>query len=260
MAREPKVLIFDLETSPLLAQVFGIRDQNIGLNQIQKDWRILTWAAKWLGKDRIYTGQAGKKKPYDCDKAIIKELCELIEEADVLSGHNIKRFDLKKLNARIIFHELPPLSKKIIDDTLVMARSNFGFTSNKLEYLADYLGVGHKMTDRKFNGHSLWMEYLRGNPEAMREMIKYNAQDVIVTEGCYLKMRPHCKTFDPNLFKDENEPIICVCGSENLHGNGMRTTTTGTFHRLRCADCGKHYKQKKNFISPQRRRLLNSQD
>jgi hypothetical protein len=45
----PKVLFIDIETAPILARVWNIWEENIGLNQIEMDWSILAFAAKWLG-------------------------------------------------------------------------------------------------------------------------------------------------------------------------------------------------------------------
>ena len=52
-AHLPKVLVFDIETSPLLARVWSIWQQNVGLNQLKEDWFILSYAAKWLGVDGV---------------------------------------------------------------------------------------------------------------------------------------------------------------------------------------------------------------
>src|SRR5690606_10614258 len=44
----PKVLVFDIETSPIIAHVWSLWDQNVGLNQIMTEWHIMSWSAKWL--------------------------------------------------------------------------------------------------------------------------------------------------------------------------------------------------------------------
>lgn len=52
---KPKVLILDIETSPLEVYTWGIWEQNISLNQIKKDWNIIAWCAKWLGEPHTNT-------------------------------------------------------------------------------------------------------------------------------------------------------------------------------------------------------------
>lgn len=46
----PKILIFDIETAPLKSYVWRIWKENINpLNgQLQSEWFMLTWSAKWL--------------------------------------------------------------------------------------------------------------------------------------------------------------------------------------------------------------------
>ena len=45
-----KMLFLDIETSSMLVGVFGLFNNNyIGLNQIEEDWNILSYAAKWWG-------------------------------------------------------------------------------------------------------------------------------------------------------------------------------------------------------------------
>jgi len=48
-----KILILDIETAPLLANLWGIWNQNVQLDNIYCDWFILTWAAKWLFEDKV---------------------------------------------------------------------------------------------------------------------------------------------------------------------------------------------------------------
>jgi hypothetical protein len=47
--RKPKILIFDLETSPLLAYVWRMWDQNISLDALISEWFLLSYSCKWLG-------------------------------------------------------------------------------------------------------------------------------------------------------------------------------------------------------------------
>jgi len=40
MSKKPKILLFDIETAPILAYTWDIWDQNIALNQIKQDWFV----------------------------------------------------------------------------------------------------------------------------------------------------------------------------------------------------------------------------
>ena len=69
---------------------------------------------------------------------------------------------------------------------MVIAKQQFGFTSNKLEYLTEKLCPEHKKSKHKqFPGHELWSECLKGNPAAWAEMKSYNIDDIWGTEGVY---------------------------------------------------------------------------
>lgn len=45
----PRVLLFDIETAPIIAHVWSLWENNVSLNQIVSDWHVLSWSAKWLG-------------------------------------------------------------------------------------------------------------------------------------------------------------------------------------------------------------------
>ena len=153
-------VILDIETAPILADVWQLWDQNVSLNQIVKDWSILAWAAKWRGKKKIYYQDTGDQRDVRKDKNILPLLFKLIDEADIVVGQNSKRFDLPKINARFIInktkgHSIPSGYRH--HDTMLMAKSKYGFTSFKLEYMAKALGLkNQKMVQREFSGHDLW--------------------------------------------------------------------------------------------------------
>src|SRR5579885_3368369 len=174
---KPKILLFDIETAPMLAHVWDLWDQNVGLNQIKSDWHILAWAAKWYGDPPhkiMYMDQRNVKNIAD-DRKILKGIWKLLNEADIVITQNGKAFDEKKLNARFIIQGFnPPSSFKHID-TRQIAKKRFAFTSNKLEYMTNKLCTKYKKLDHaKFYGFNLWSECLKGNIKAWKEMEKYN--------------------------------------------------------------------------------------
>jgi len=57
-----RILIFDIETAPIRAKVWGIWNQNISIDQIESDWFVFTWAAKWLFEDKVYSGSLTSKE------------------------------------------------------------------------------------------------------------------------------------------------------------------------------------------------------
>ncbi|AXF53126.1 MAG: RNaseH superfamily protein [Caudoviricetes sp.] len=182
----PRILVYDIETAPMLAHVWKMWDNNVGLNQLQADWYILSFAAKWLGEDEIFYYDQRDAVDQTDDSFILSKLWKLLNEADIVIGQNVRRFDTKKVNARFILNGFPKPATYRQIDTMVVARDQFGFTSNKLEYLAKALCPEHvKSKHSKFPGHEMWVECMKGNREAWEEMEAYNRDDILATEGVY---------------------------------------------------------------------------
>ena len=47
-----KILIIDIETSPIMGKVWSLWKQNVSLDQIEEDWYIMSYAAKWHQQHR----------------------------------------------------------------------------------------------------------------------------------------------------------------------------------------------------------------
>src|SRR3990167_7834051 len=166
----PKVLLLDIETAPIVAHVWGLWDNNVGLNQIVKDWYVLGWAAKWLNEDTMHYEDLRKSKSKDTDKQLLKKMWQLLDEADIVLTQNGKSFDIRKLNARFAIHGYKPYSSIRHLDTKIISKKHFGFTSHKLEYMAKALDLPiKKSSHKKFPGHDMWQECLKGNQEAWQE-------------------------------------------------------------------------------------------
>jgi uncharacterized protein YprB with RNaseH-like and TPR domain len=227
----------DIETSPIEAYTWGTYDQNIGLDMIKKDWSILSWAAKRQDSKRILQMDVENLT----EQEMLAGMWAILEDADVIVTQNGKKFDEKKLNARFIAHGFGPPSSYLHIDTLRIAKKYFAFTSNKLEYMAKFLGTKHqKLKHKEFPGFELWEQCLQGNKAAWREMRKYNKYDVIVLEEVYDKLiawEPGART-----------PERCSCGSMEFNENGYHIRASGLrVKRYRCAnkDCGAEARERR---------------
>lgn len=186
-------------------------------------------------------------------------LWHLLDEADVVLTQNGRSFDEKVANARFIIKGLPPPSPFKHIDTRLLAKKRFRFTSTKLEYMANALGVSCKKQQHKqFPGMELWTECLKGNPEAWEEMRKYNTADVLALEGVYEKLKPWGVGVDLNPFFGD---IVyrCQCGSNDFIKRGFEYSRTGKFRRFVCKACGAwHLASGKdnNFMSGAKRASL----
>jgi DNA polymerase III epsilon subunit-like protein len=255
--KKPKVLLLDIETAPIIAHVWGLWDNNVGLNQVVKDWSILSWSAKWLHSDEILYEDNRKNKDVHNDKTLLKNIWKLMNEADIVIGHNSIAFDTKRLNARIIYNGFQPPSSFRQIDTKRIAKKHFGFTSNKLEYLADFLGAKYKkLKHKKYPGHELWMECLKGNQEAWNEMERYNKNDVLTLESVYYKLIPWDNSIDFNVYHDDTDNSCSSCGGTRFKKAGYHYSNTGKFQRYRCIDCGHESRDSKNLLSLEKRKSL----
>lgn len=253
----PRVLCFDIETLPLESYTWGLFDQTVGLNQIKTDWAMLSIAAKWLGDDEVWYEDTSKKSTIRDDKDMIAKLCALLDEADIVVGQNVKKFDLRKIRARALMHGLQPFREPLVQDTMLMARSIGAFTSNKLEYLTANLTDAKKSKHQKFPGFDLWLGVMHGNPEAWAEMKAYNIQDVISTEELYLKLRPWVRNH-PNMahyYKDDH--VRCPrCGSVNVYPTEVEYRGVSEYQGYCCRDCEGHSRSRYTLNSKTKRKNL----
>lgn len=244
--RTPRILLFDIETAPNLSYVWGHYEQNV-LAHVQERY-VLSFAAKWLDDPKIIVkalpDYKGYKPQSSDDSALMKDLWDLFDKADVVVGHNLDRFDIRRSNARFIKHELgPPQIYKTVD-TRKQAKKHFDFNSNKLDDLGQFLGVGRKV---KHTGFDLWLGCLAGDEKSWNLMRKYNKQDVALLQEVYLKLRPWM-TGQANMNVLMNREQGCSkCGSTNLQHRGWRYTPTGKQRQYFCVECkgwsyGKHTK------------------
>lgn len=247
MKNKPRVLFLDIETAPIEAHVWQLWDQNVGLNQIVHDWSVLSWSAKWQGSKSVMYEDVRKQKNKRDDKKLLKKIWQLMDAADIVVGQNSIAFDVKKLNARFIINGMsPPASFRQLD-TKRIAKKIFGFTSNRLEYMADRLCTKFKkLKHKEFAGHELWVECLKGNPKAWREMEKYNKHDVLATEELYNRLIAWDNSMNFSVYADINK---CSCGCKVFNKYGFRFTNVGKFQRYKCNDCGKEHLSKINLLS-----------
>lgn len=235
--REPRILLFDIETAPNIGYTWGKYEQNV--IAYTQEWYMLAFCAKWLNSGDVISKclpdyQGYKSNPTD-DGAMIRDLWKLFDEADVIVGHNGDQFDIKKSNAKFIIHGLNPPSPYKTIDTKKIAKRYFKFNSNKLDDLGNTLGVGRKM---KHTGFDLWQDCMSGDLEAWEVMRMYNRQDVLLLERVYHKLKPYI-TNHPNMgILSEIEDACPVCASPNVHKRGHSITATGKKRRYQCQDCG----------------------
>lgn len=131
-----RILDFDIET---LAA--GFDDPN---------WvpqKITCISASWVGDDEVHSWMVGQRG-YWSRKArarkVLKPFYRMLAEADMVTGHNIRRFDLGVFNAEAMRCGTEPIRHILAEDTMRVLRSK-GFKKG-LDNIAVELGVpGRKL-------------------------------------------------------------------------------------------------------------------
>lgn len=224
-------LAIDIETSPNLADVWGLWNNNVSLNQLRESSRMLCFAAQWEGSKRIqFYSEWG-----DGQEGMARAAHDLLSHADAIIHYNGQRFDVPHINRELLLagHEPPSPYKQI--DLYREVKSAFSFPSYKLEYVAKALGVGEKVGHE---GHELWVKVMAGDKSARRKMREYNCRDVELLFPLYYKLRPWITV--PNHGALTGEDLCPACGAENgkLRREGYALTLTGKYQRYQCRDCG----------------------
>ncbi len=232
--RKPKILFFDIEVSALKTRSWSMYKANA--IKLDESFRILCWSAKWQGGKHITKGMPDYEyEPGSLDdKHVTQGLWELLNQADVVIGHNVQRFDLRKFNTRAVLHGLRPFEPVKVVDTLKLARQKFAFPSNRLDSLGDILGLGRKTS---IGGFDLWEQCEQGNLAAWRKMKAYCKQDVVLLEKVYDKLVSYSSTH-PNLAALQDVEGCHVCKSTHIQRRGWTPTPNGTRRRKQCIDCG----------------------
>jgi RNase P subunit RPR2 len=252
----PKMLLIDIETSPMEVYVWGlIGNKYIQPNNIIKDWNMISWAAKWIFDSNMMSAiQTPKEAKARDDERITKSIWKLFDEADIIIAQNGRKFDFKKLNTRFYTHGLMSPSPYQTIDTLIEARKHFAFSSNKLDYLGQLM-VGKKKLETNFK---LWTDCLNGDKSQLDRMLAYNEEDVYLLEEVYLELRPWIKSH-PNvaLLMDGNSNACPTCNSNDLSETGTYyTTQANQYLSLRCNSCGSLSREMKGEIPLKDRRKL----
>lgn len=228
-----KVLIYDIETTRMMAHIWWTGKQYIEHSQLINESKIISIAFKWLNNDKvnILTWDNNKK----CDKNLIKEFLKYYNEADIIIGVNNDNFDNRFVNARALKHnfEINTFLKSL--DLQKEAKRLFRLPSYSMSYLGKYLGL--KIQKGSHSGVSMWQDIQYGSKEkselALKEMIKYNIQDVIVTEELYLKLRKYISNVSHLGVLQNCDKYTCpTCGSNNISLYKTTVTTSGTIQRI----------------------------
>lgn len=245
-AKDPVIAFWDVETSHIFSAHYGMWNININKYNILHDWFMVCGAWKFRGESKIHATsllddmEIFNQNRFDIrdlhinDYHVVKTLHDFLSKVDILVHHNGDKFDIKKFNARALYHGLPPIGHIQTVDTLKEARKHFALTSNSLDYLCEYLGVKGKI----HNDRGLALEASLCKPEAIKKYVKYNKRDVFPSlEGVYNKLLPYMKSH-PNMNLYIDHDVCPKCGSIDIVEEGYKHTRATVKVGIRCNSCG----------------------
>lgn len=243
--KSPRILFYDIETTQNVVAVFGLKNQDwINPDNILQERYIVSFAYKWLGEKEVFAvattddAKRYKKNPHD-DFHVVQKLHEVLSSADCIVAHNGNSYDLKFSEGRMLIHGMDPLPPITKIDTLKTARERFFLNANNLNYLGKILGCGEKIQ----TSPGLWLRVLAGNADAVREMVKYNKQDVLLLEKVFLKLRPYMADhLNRQLYGDTGCPR---CGSTKVQSRGLHRAVTQVYQRYQCQSCAGWFRELK---------------
>lgn len=232
---------WDIEMAPAVVHSWGLFDQNHGINQVLEQPYMLSFAWRWYGSRQVIF----KSVHHDGKEAMVQALHDLFNEADAIVSWNGKGFDTKHANREFLEAGLPPTAIPKEIDLMLAAKAKFRFLSNKLDYVAQLLGVGSK---KSTGGHELWVACMNGDNTAWNKMRLYNKQDVNLLVDIYEKLLPWIGNH-PNINLYENTNGCPRCGSESFQKRGFNRTGVTKQQRYQCNSCFGWFKSGKALES-----------
>jgi predicted RNA-binding Zn-ribbon protein involved in translation (DUF1610 family)/DNA polymerase elongation subunit (family B) len=221
------ILYFDLENTPIFGTSWSTYQTN--LLSIEKDSELLSVAYKIndgptdVMSRRLYT-----------ERQLAKKLWKLFDNADVIVAQNGDAFDIKVANKFFVKYKLKPPSPYKTVDTLKLARKYFKFPSNKLDYLAEAILGGRKLST---GGIDLWFKCMKGDKDALIQMEKYNVHDVDLLYDLYHAIKQwHTGHPNHNVFNGTTHQCP-NCGG-NTQKRGFMVTRADKYQRYQCTSCG----------------------
>ena len=232
-----KILLLDIENMAHLIWAWKIWETDA--IEVERPGHLLSMAYKWLGEKKTYCiaqcDYKGYKPMSDDDEKLCQDIWKLLDEAEVIIGHNAQGFDIKKINYRLMLHKMTPPSPYKVIDTLTTLKRVAQAPSHKLDAIGKDMKIGRKLDHE---GWSLWKKCYHGDRDAWAKMKKYNIQDVDLLEKWYLQLRPWINNH-PNMNLIIGGIYNCPkCNSEHTIKKGVRFTSIRTYQKWHCLNCG----------------------
>ena len=232
----------DIETAPILSWTWGLWNQNIGLNQIKEDPRIICFSYQEYGSKTVKFVSEYHDVPEGMtgQEWLLSELHRVLDEADIIVGWNSKEFDYKWIVGELQLAGFTAPSPVHHLDLMKHFRSNSKLPSKKLAYVSSRMLPQTKIAH---DGFDMWRAIIDPvDPEETRrqwnKMRRYAKRDTALLFPIFEDLKSWI-TLPIPLHRSENEPSCPNCGSTSLQRRGFIYTRLSKFRRYQCNDCGK---------------------
>jgi hypothetical protein len=185
------ILYIDLEISKSLYYSYGAKVHSKYLRAEDRvhGYYVICWSASYLGSDKVFSECIDSKSAmHQDDSKILKKLRDLMYSTDIIAGHNVDAYDIKRANTRFLLNGIAPVIDKKTVDTLRVARSKFAFESNRLGEICKELGLRDKddITDAD------WQKIVRtGDKKTLKKVSDYCVGDVTNGKALLEKLLPY---------------------------------------------------------------------
>lgn len=232
------ILILDLERIPAWTKPLPVWDmkslmnRRLGPDDIAEWGRTICFAYRWGFTGPIQFAaewQEGGRAAY------LDTMQAVLEQADILSGHNSEQFDHKHLAGDLFMERNVVVPKIKHIDTLKLARQNANWENNQLVTLTKRLGIPTKTDSYRI---SVAMAAVSGDPKAQARIRRYNIGDVRASTGMLKKFLP-LSGVNLGLFaEDPTLPACPKCQSRKLQRRGVAVKAALRYPRYQCQSCG----------------------
>ena len=210
---------------------------------------VLEWPRTICAAGRFYGDKETMFAAEWDNPEFLDEVWEWIDEADILVGHNVDRFDLRMLRSGWIEQGYAPPSPVKIVDTLKIARTELGMESNTLDSLCQRLGVKAK-TDKY--DPAVARAAVEGDEKAQKKLKAYNIGDVAASTALYDRLRPYTRNHPHLSMWNGNEFGCPNCGRADvaLEPAGTAYANVTKYRRYVCKGCGANVRGNKKLQDP----------
>lgn len=241
----PRILIYDIETPRLLAELWWSGKQYVNGRDIHGEPRIISISWKWVGEDKVHAANWDLVK--QTDRAMMEQFMEEYNSADIVVGVNNNNFDNRWINARAMKHKLPLNTFVRSVDLQKQVKKLCRLPSYALAYLCEFFDLPTQKLGHE--GITMWRKIQYGDMtergEYITKMIEYNVGDILATEALFLFLLPYLN-LQAHLGTMEGNPAYScpMCGeTEEIELFKTTSTSAGTIqHVMRCKKDGHIYK------------------